>query len=121
MGLFEAIKDVLADEGTLGETANKVVDAVCECGHSIADALETFSESLGETESPLAAEGDGEEPDWDASPHLRALKDASDSIVSLCNKATYHLNIAVLKSHIETVKKTMGGDDDEPGTGGECA
>ena len=119
MGLFEAIEDVLADEGTLGETANKVVDAVCECGHSIADALDTLSESLGETESPCAEDSDDEEPDWDATPQLRALKDASDSIVRLCNTAADFLNMATLKLDIETMEKVVVAGD-ETGQGGEC-
>jgi hypothetical protein len=83
MGLYEVIEEVLATEGPLGETANRIADNVVECLGGVADNLEQFAEQLGEIGGETADENGEEEPDWESEPELRTIKTAADSIIGI--------------------------------------
>jgi hypothetical protein len=60
MGLFEAIEDLCAMDGLLGDATAGVLEGIFECCQGIGDALQGFADKLGEVETELAGE-DGEE------------------------------------------------------------
>jgi hypothetical protein len=100
MGLFEAIEDLCAMDGPLGDATNNVLEGLFECCQGIGDALQGFADKLGEVETELADE-DGEEscwavdrldPEWESTPKLKATRDAVDSIVNFCDKAELAIN-----------------------------
>jgi membrane-associated HD superfamily phosphohydrolase len=106
MGFIEALEDVLADEGPVGNMANRVYDGVMDFGNRVADALDDFAEKLGEIEKETASDNDEEAPDWDETPGLRAMKDAADSIVNLCDQATIAVNESTIKI-LEATEKDL--------------
>jgi hypothetical protein len=114
MGLYEALEDVLADEGPLGEMANRVADGVVECLDGVANALDGLVDHLSGIEEDLADndEDTEEEPDWDAEPGLRLMKTAADSIVSVMDRASDTINLAALKMTVNAMER-MGGTEGE--------
>jgi len=105
MGLFEAIEDLCAMDGPLGDATSGVLEGIFECCQGIGDALQGFADKLGEVETELSGE-DGEEscwdvdrldPEWESTPKLKATRDAVDSIVNFCDKAELAINEATLK------------------------
>ena len=105
MGLFEAIEDLCAMDGPLGDATADVLEGIFECCQGIGDALEGLSDKLGEVETKLAGE-DGEEscwavdrldPEWESTPGLKATRNTVDSIVNFCDKAELAINEATGK------------------------
>jgi hypothetical protein len=117
MGLLEAFEKLCETEGPLGEMAAKIGEDLFECGHSIADALDDFAEKLGEVEKELRAEDgtnetddpveemvreagtwaeDRLDPEFEKTPGLRALRNAVDSIVDICEGVADKINEATM-------------------------
>jgi len=102
MGLLEAFRDLCEIEGPLGEAATKVGEGLFECGHSIADALDGFADKLGEVQTELGGEDSGDydwvvdrhDPEFEKTPGLRAMRDATDAIFNFSLAAETALNEA---------------------------
>jgi hypothetical protein len=93
MGLYETLEEVLADDGPLGETANRIAEAVTECLNGVADKLDGLSEKLDEI-GVETAEGGDEGPSWEARPELRAIKTATDSIIGIVDSLSDTIDAA---------------------------
>ena len=117
MGLLDLFEELCATEGPLGEIATRIGEGIFECGHSIADALDDFADKLGGIENELAGEDgeescwevDGQDPEWETTPELSAMRKAVDSIVGFCNIAEIKINEATIKI-LEATENVMQGE-----------
>jgi len=105
MEFFEAIEDLCAMDGPLGEAATTVLKGIVECGHGIADALDDFTEELRGLETELRGEdgegsccaSDRQNLELESTPGLKATRDTVDSIVNFCDKTKLAINEATDK------------------------
>jgi hypothetical protein len=94
MDFFETLEEVLADDGPLGETANRIAESVVDCLGGMADSIDGLVEKLGEIGEELADDADGEEPNWDETPGLRAIKEAADSLIGIVEGLSDNIDAA---------------------------
>ena len=121
MGLLEAFGKLCATEGPLGEIATRIGEGIVECGNSIADALDGFSDKLGEISTELTEEtgeescwgADRLDPEWESTPELRATRNAVDFIVNFCETAADKINMAALNLNTKAMINLTGAGEGE--------
>jgi len=98
MGLLKAFEELCTAEGSVSEMAISFGEVLFEDGHKIADSLEELACKLGELEftdengEEFCWEVDRLDPEFDSDPRLASIRDATDSIVNICNMAELAIN-----------------------------